>query len=215
METALRSSKKIALFGLAATLLTASASQAAVTIYTSQATFNAATTAQGVDTFAGFSITSTTPSPINRSAGSYTYTAACSTSTFFGAGTTGDPWLSSNIATDTITFNNFSGGAQAAGGNFFASNVSGAFTAGDVQLTATDASGIVSQAVIGATTSSFVGFVSDGALTSVTLASVQPTTGFLWPTADNFTLAMRANIPEPTTLGALAAAGAMVLRRRR
>ena len=74
------------LFAVAvATLGLSGTSQAAITVYTSLAAFNAATSAPGTDTYTGFSITGTTPSPINRSAGVYTYTAATSTTTFFGA----------------------------------------------------------------------------------------------------------------------------------
>ena len=203
---------------LATLLAAAGAAQAAVTVYTSQAAFLAAVTAPGVDTFTGFSITGSTPSPITRSAGAYGYTATASTTTFFGAGTVANPWLSTNTATDSITFNNFTGGVNAFGGNFFGSNISGLFAAGDVVLTATDASGTVSQTITGATTSSFIGFVSNGPLLSATLAAVQPAGAFLWPTADNLTLAAVAAVPEPQTyamlLSGLTLLGFLARRRR-
>ena len=93
-------------------------------MYTSQAAFLAAVTSAGVDTFAGFSITGTTPSPITRLAGGYGYTATVSTSTCYGAGTTAGPWLRTNRATDSVTCNAFSGSVSAIGGNFFGSDVS-------------------------------------------------------------------------------------------
>lgn len=189
----------------AALLALAGASQAAITVYTSQAAFLAATASSGVDTFAGFSITGSTPSPITRSAGAFGYTAAVSTTSFFGAGTSADPWLSTNTATDSITFNAFTGGVQAIGGNFFGSDINGLFSAGDVTLTATDASGSVTQTIIGATTASFLGFVSTGAMTSLVLSSVQPISGFLWPTTDNITLGTAAAVPEPGTYGLMLA----------
>lgn len=210
----LRTIRGKAVIGALATLAITSAAQATITIYNSLGAFNAATSAQGTDTFTGFNIVSSTPSPINRNAGPYTYTAnPAPAGTFFGAGTAANPWLSTNTATDTITFNNFGGGVEAAGGNFFGSDVLGSFAAGSVTVTATDGSGTVSQTIVGATTSSFLGFVSDGPLSSLTVAAVQPSSGFLWPTVDNLVLAKA--IPEPTTLGLFAAAGAMVLRRRR
>ena len=178
---------------LAALVAGTAPSQAAITVYTTLAAFNAATMAQGTDTYTGFSITGSTPSPIMRTAGVYGYTAAASTSSFFGAGTTGNPWLSTNTATDTITFNTFTGGVQAAGGNFFDSNVSGAFAAGDITITATDSSGTVTQTIVGATTASFRGFVSTGVLTSLTVAAVQPASP-IWPTVDNLVLAKRAEV---------------------
>ncbi len=203
----------------AALLGAATASHAVVTVYTSQAAFNAATSAQGVDTFTGLSITGSTPSPITRTAGAYTYTGAVTTTSFFGAGTTADPWLSTNTATDTMTFNTFIGGVQAVGGNFFGSNISGLFQAGDITVTATDASGTVTQTIVGATTTSFLGFVSTGAMTSLTVASVQPTTGFLWPTVDNLTLAKNITVvPEPETYAMMLAGLGLVgffARRRR
>lgn len=202
----------------AALLALASASQAGITVYTSQAAFAAATTATGVDTFTGFSITGSTPSPITRNAGPYTYTGTVSTTSFFGAGTTANPWLSSNTATDTMTFSGFTGGVRAAGGNFFGSDISGLFAAGDITLTATDASGTVTQTIVGATTSSFLGFVSTGLLTSITVTSVQPVASFLWPTVDNLTLGLAAAVPEAQTyammLAGLGLMGFMARRRR-
>jgi len=119
----------------AALLAVAGASHAALTVYTSSASFLAAVTAAGVDDFTGFSITGSTPSPITRTAGAYTYTATASTTSFFGAGTTANPWLSTNTATDTATFNVLTSGVTAFGGNFFGSDINGSFLSGDVTLT--------------------------------------------------------------------------------
>ena len=202
---------------LAALLATAGASQAAITVFTSLASFNAATLVRGTDTFAGFSITGTTPSPVTRNAGPFTYTANASPAgTFFGGGTTANPFLSTNEATDFITFSGFSAGVAGLGGNFFGSNVSGLFAAGGVTLTATDASGTVTQTIASATESSFLGFVSNTGLLSATVTSVQPSTGFLWPSADNLVLA--TVVPEPGTyammLAGLGVLGFMARRRR-
>ena len=202
---------------LAALLASAGAAQAAITVYTSLASFNAATLVRGTDTFAGFSITGSTPSPVTRNAGPFTYTANASPAgTFFGGGTTANPFLSTNEATDFITFSGFSAGVAGLGGNFFGSNVSGLFAAGGVTLTATDASGTVTQTIASATESSFLGFVSNTGLLSARLTSVQPSTGFLWPSADNLVLA--TVVPEPGTyammLAGLGVLGFMARRRR-
>lgn len=185
---------------------------ATVTVYTSQAAFNAAVSAPGVDTFDDLALTSA-PSPLFRNAGPYAYTAAVSTTSFFQAGSLADVWLSTNTATDTVTFNAFGGGVQAAGGFFFGSNINGQFAAGDVTLSATDGSGTVTHTIVGATTASFVGFVSDGPLTSLTLVSVQPIGGFLWPTANDFVLAQA--VPAPGVMALVGVGGIVASRRRR
>jgi hypothetical protein len=181
---------------------TSGTAYAGPTIYNTQAAFLAAVGTTGVDTFDNFSNTGSTPSPITRPAGSFGYTAAASTSSFFGAGSGADHWLSTNTATDSITFSGFTGGVSGFGGFFFGSDISGAFAAGSVTLTATDASGTSTFTITNATTSSFLGFVSSGPLLSATLTAVQPTSGPLWSTANDLTLAGAAatpGVPEPAT----------------
>src|SRR4051794_33681514 len=112
MKTALL--KSLAAVSLLATSAT---SQATLVVYNTQATFLAAVLSPGLDSFTGLSITDATASPLLRSAGSYTYTAT-SSSSFFGAGSVANPWLSTNGATDTITFAGFSPGVNAIGGLF-------------------------------------------------------------------------------------------------
>ena len=202
---------------LASLLAATTASQAAITVVTSLAAFNAATAAQGTDTFAGFSTIIPTVSPVVRTAGPYGYTAAAP-GNFFGGGTNGNPFLSTTDAEVTITFSAFSAGVRGIGGNFFDSNISGQFAAGDITVSTTDGSGTVSQTIIGATASSFLGFVSDGPITRMTVVAVQPAGGgFLWPSVDNLTLA--AAVPEPGTsalmLGGLGVLCALARRRGR
>ena len=204
----------VALFSLSA------ASHAGLTLYTTQAAFLAATTAPGVDTYTGFSILGSTPSPIVRNAGVYGYTATASTTTFFGAGTTANPWLSTNTATDSITFSGFTNGAQAIGGNFFGSDIAGQFNAGSVMLTATDSSGSATWTIFDATVSSFVGFTSSETLLSLVVSAIQPVGDVLWPTVDNLVLAKLAvngTVPEPGSISLLLAGVAAMgwLARRR
>jgi uncharacterized repeat protein (TIGR01451 family) len=169
-------------------LACASQAQAAITVYTTEADYLAAITAPGVDGYDGFSLAGATPSPMVRSAGDYGYTGTAANN-FYGAGTAGDPWLSTNTATDPITFNAFTGGTvRGVGGYFFGSNVAGAFAAGSMVVVATDASGSISESIVGATPTSFRGFVSDSAITSLVVSAVPPASGFLWPTVEDLTL---------------------------
>ncbi len=192
---------KFASLAIAAMMATTGTANAAITIYTSLAAFTAATTAPGTDTYTGFSITGVTSSPIVRTAGAYGYTGT-TPGDFFGAGTVANPWLSTNQAVDTMTFNTFTGGSNGVGGNFFGSDIAGAFQAGNIIVVATDSSGSVTQTITGATVNSFLGFVSTTAVTSLTVTSVQGATP-LWGTVDNLVFAKRAvvqgAVPESST----------------
>jgi hypothetical protein len=191
----------------------------AATVFTSQAAFNAATTAPGLDTFTGFFF-GLSPSPIARSAGAYSYSAAAAGS-FIGAGPLADPWLSTNVATDSITFYNFATAISAIGANFFGSDVAGDFQSGSIALSLTDSFGVTSHTIINATTSSFIGFVSDGTITSLTVSAVQPAGSYLWPTVDDLRLAqgLTSAVPEPATWAMMilgfAGVGYMNYRRRK
>jgi hypothetical protein len=213
---------------VAALLSTAGLSQAAITVYTDLAAFNAATSAQGTDTYTGLTLTNITPSPTTRPAGPYSYTAdAAPLGSLFGGGTTANPFLATNSYSDTIIFNAFSAGVAAIGGNFFGSNIAGLFTVGTMRLVGTDSFGAVStQTINDATTSSFLGFVSTGVMSSLTLCSINMVTGtcgpgstpFVWPSVDNLVLGKAvAVVPEPSTyamlLAGLGAVG-FVARRR-
>lgn len=186
------------LFALSLTAI-GSTAHASLVVYTNQASFLSAVSAPEVDTYTGFNISGLTSSPVVRTAGAYGYTASA-TNGFYGAGTSSNPWLSTNSATDTITFNSFTGGVSAIGGNFFDSDINGNFQTGSITLTATDSSGSFTQTIANATTSSFLGFVSNTALQSLTVTSVQSSAlQPSWPTVDNLTLA-KQNVPEPASL---------------
>jgi len=203
---------------VAALVFAAGASQAAfIRTFTDVAAFNAATSLQGTDQYTGFLITDVTPSPIMRntqSGVSYGYTASAFDD-FFGGGTLANPFLSPNTSTSSITFSGFSTAVRAIGGNFFGSDINGAFAAGDIMLTFTDSLGAsLSQTITNATQATFRGVLSNASITSLTVTSVQPRSGDLWPSVDNLVM----GVPEPGTYGlALAALGlaGFITRRRR
>jgi hypothetical protein len=125
--------------------------------------------------------------------------------------------LSTNNVTDKITFSTFTGGTiRAIGGNFFGSDINGAYFSGDVTLVATDSLGATStQTITAATLTSFMGFASTGTITSLVVS----TPGTVFPTVDNLVLAQAAVVPEVGTwalmLAGLGTLGAVTRRRTR
>lgn len=175
-------------------LFIASPSHAGISIFTSLADFNAATSARSTDGYNGFDISGATGSPITRTAGSYGYTASAATG-FYGAGTSGNPWLSTYTSTDPIVIGSFTGGVGAVGGLFFDSNYNGAYASGNITITAIDSTGdSVTRTITGATTSSFLGFVSTGTMLSLSITAEQTDlpNAYLWPTVDNLVLGKAA-----------------------
>jgi hypothetical protein len=194
---------------LAALLCATAGAQAAITVYTSQAAFLGAVTAPGVDTFDDLEVQPYADT-VFRTAGAYNY-QAYSSGAIWGAGGPTDHWLSNNTRYTPIVFSNFTGGVNAFGGNFFGSDIEGAYVPdANVILTAVDGS-TLTYTLAGATTDSFLGFVSDAPLTSVVLGTDG---GDYWPTANNVVLA----VPEPATYGMLLAGIGLLgvaARRRR
>lgn len=208
----------IKLAGAAAAVVLSGSAHAAITVFTTPASFAIATTASATDTFASLPI-DFIDSPNTRVVSSYGYTASA-TGGLFGGGTAANPWLSTNLSGVPLTFTGFTGPVSAIGGVFFGSDISGSFLAGQsLTLTATDSLGATSiQTITGATQTSFLGFASTGTLVSLGV-SIGNSAAFT--AADNLVLAQSlttAPIPEPESyamlLAGLAAVGAVARRRR-
>jgi hypothetical protein len=196
-------------FCVAALLCASAAANATITVYTSESAFNAAVTNAGTDNLDDLAL-GPLADTVLRPAGAYQYTASAPGG-LWGAGVPGDTWLSTDLRGDAITFSRFTGNVSAFGGNFFGSDVGGAYVPnGTLTLTASDGF-TLSYTLNDATQSSFLGFVSDTPLGTVTLAA-SPDVDY-WPTANNVVLA----VPEPTTYAMLLAGLGFVLtmvRRR-
>lgn len=209
-----------------AALIAGAQAQAAITVYTSQAAFDAAVAAMmpalsGTDTFddlvAGADLG---PGPLARMAGGIGYNASAGpeSDVLFGAGSASDAWLSTNFAGDSLTFSAFAPGVFAASMNLFNSNVSGDFLRrGSITLTVTDADDTETFTTRrrGMSTESFVGFISTNSITSLE-ATPFARRASVWPTVNNLTLA--SAVPEPETylmmLAGIAAIGFVARRRR-
>lgn len=215
----------LALTALTTALLTAQgAAQAALTVYTSEASFLAALSAAGVDSFDDLDPTAALAQPLNRTAGAYGYSASVGAGgSFWPAGTLGgDAWLGVDQPLDTVTFNAFSGGVNAVGGFFFGSDVYGSFTtAQQISVSASDTGGSLSQALLAPGTGSFLGFISTGAISSLQVWVGAQGSGEagVWPTINNLTLGHALAVPEPQTyallLSGLGLVGWMARRRLR
>jgi hypothetical protein len=198
---------------LAVLLCTGAAAQADVLVFTDRAAFLAAVSLPGTDTFNDLTMVRT-PSPLARTAGPYSYRASALVNDFYPAGSGADIWLATDAAADTISFSNFSAGVRGFGGNFFGSDIAGAFSPGRTMvLTATDGTTTRTVNLYDTTTSTFLGFVSSNPLTSVMLRPEGLPGVVYWATANNVTLA----VPEPETYGMLLAGLALVgfVARRR
>jgi hypothetical protein len=160
-----------------------------IEVFTDQAAFNAAVSSPGTDNFDDLPPGVLVLGPLSRSAGAYGYSASAAND-FFPAGAAPDVWLSTNTATSSIVFDNFTGGVFAFSGFFFGSDINGLFVSNPIRVSAVDASGIVTRTITATDpTSGFLGFRSSTGILSVTVTSEQPVSGFIWPTVNDVTLA--------------------------
>jgi hypothetical protein len=192
------------------------------TVFTDRAAFLAAVGAVGVDTFDDLPAGERS-APLARTAGGFAYTVASSTTGLFGAGGAGDRWLSTNTATDVLTFASFGPQVRAVGAFLFGSDLEGRFLPGatlTVRVVALD--GRSERTVVAASTGAFLGFVASTALASLTIEASQPLGGLAWPAVNDLVLAEASAtsvVPEPAPValmgvGLLGLVGATRRRRR-
>ena len=189
--------KPLALAGL---LAFASAGHAAITVYTTPASFMAATAALATDTFNAEPLGG--PNfPHIGTAGPYGYSADATFDGIYFVGSVADVWLSTTSPAETITFYDLGGGVQAIGGTFFATDFDGAVIPGlTMTLSATDTSGTVTRHLFNSSAGSFMGFVSSTALVSMTVDAAAPAFGDSFATVNNLSLGLAATaVPEPAS----------------
>jgi hypothetical protein len=215
-----RSPASLRAVAAAALLAFGASAQAAITVYDDEASFLAALgVAAQVDTFDDLTPGANLGSgPFMRMAGSVMYevSAGPDSDVLYGAGTAGDAWISTNLASDLLTFTNFAPGVFGVGANVFGSDIAGDFLqAGLLVARATDSMGSALEFQFRPTTSTFMGFITDsGTITSFTVQSFYRST-VVWPTVNNLTVGV---VPEPGTvamlLAGLAIVGAIARRQR-
>ncbi len=212
----MRMQKLLRLFLTLALFLLPATARAQFVVYTDFASFIAATTGHQTDTFDDLFPGDTPNGPLARNSGVYGYNVSVNTSSFYGAGSIGDTWLSANVSTDIMTFSGFDPSVRGIGGFFFGTDVNGALaTNTNLFVTVMSSAGTHTQTLVNPSAGSFFGIVASGNISSFSVQVDTPTSGFAWPAVNNLTVAV---VPEPSTF-ALVGAGAAVLvllaRRRR
>lgn len=191
--------KTLFLAAFVAALSVQAPAHAAIVIYNDQASFLAAVSNPGADSFGGLVPRNGFAGPVNRSAGSHAYTVDAPGG-FNPGSNLGNVFLTTTDAGSTIRFSGFGSDVYAVGGLFFGSDLNGAYQGSpSITVTAIDSDGDVTAVLKNPNAGSFLGFVSTGGLSELTLTVGR---AGIWPSIDNFTLAgapSNSVVPEPAT----------------
>lgn len=192
----------------AALLCSALPAQADMSFYSSQAAFNAAISAPVTDSFNDLFWAQGPNALYREPGGGYSYVVnalkfdGSDYSSFYNAGSDDDVWLSTDQATDVISFD-FTGGDKVygVGGFFFGTDMLGAFQPGQsIKLNALDADGVEQVVIIeNAQPGSFYGFASTSLIRYFEISAVQPADGLTWVAANDLVLGTVAAVPEPSS----------------
>lgn len=209
-------------FASAVMLLAATAAHAELTVFTSQASYQAAVGKTGVDTFNDLDIFDRYDSAMARMAGDYAYSVSAGPKNphmYPGGDIDDDWWLTTSNDGDALTMSQFGSNIKGAGGQFFTTDMGGYSEPGfSVLVTGVDSTGAtLSYEIKNSQVNSFLGFVTTGHMISVSVSSIHGDADYVWPTVENFQLSIAA-VPEPSTyamlLGGLGLVGAVARRRQ-
>lgn len=191
--------------------------QAQFTPYTNSTDFfNAITASNFTESYDSFT-PGNTNSPLSFSNNGFSYTALAGEGFLVIDAGSSDFWLSINGSPlNTITFTNFSPNVSAFGGNFFSTDLNGAYTNSPISIIATlvDSTTFSTNYFPGGPFS-YLGLTFTANLSSVVIGNESPAEEFI--TANDVTVGV---VPEPSTyallgLAAVGLAGYVVRRRRR
>lgn len=214
--------RHLLLAGLVGIAAQASPVHAQITLHTTFASWLAAVSGDGLDTFDdldpddGF-----VDSPAARTAGAFSYTASA-TNGLFPSGSTSDAWLANFFVEDAITFDAFSPNAFGVAGEFFLTNESGQLgVQGDMTVTVTSGAFSTTQTLVNVSGPLFLAFTGVDAITSLEVQAVDGSVqNPIFATVNNFRVGaapITTSVPEPTTVALLVAglSGLAAAARRR
>lgn len=202
---------------LGAAMCVSAGAQAEITLYTDRAAFVAAVPGTVTDNLDDLAPGWLEGEATRKTASvSYRISAGPSDAGLYLAGPAGAVAVTATMASDALTFDQFTPGMRGFGGLFYGSDAYGEYSVGRaLELTAIADGKTLTFTLAPDSSQSFFGLVSSTDLESVSLRNLDEDGNVYWATADSLVLA----VPEPATwamlLGGIGLMGVGTSRRRR